>query len=396
MTFTPSPLTTPADEPLRVLFVAHSFPRHEDDGAGAFILRLAVALADRGVLVHALAPSAPGLAAATSLSGIGVTRFRYAPASWETLAYTGSMIAETRRFGGLTMLSFIAAARRAVARAVHRHGSDIVHAHWWFPSGVAAASGSAVPIVTTMHGTDVRVAIDSSTARHALRWVLGRSAATTTVSNWLAAEVRQVAPASAPMVAPMPAATELFSPGGEREARLLLFVGRFNSQKGASHLLEAVAGMREEVRLRLIGDGPDGETLRRKAEALGISGRLEWLPPQPQRALAEHYRQASVVVVPSIEEGLGMVAVEAQLCEAPVVASASGGLPDVIEDGITGVLVPPAAPEPLARALDALMAEPSRASSLGQAGRRAALATFAPEAVAARYADIYRQALDER
>jgi glycosyltransferase involved in cell wall biosynthesis len=247
-----------------------------------------------------------------------------------------------------------------------------------------------------MHGTDVRVALASSTARRVLRWVLRRSAAATTVSNWLAAEVRRMAPASAPLVAPMPAATELFSPGGQRDGRLLLFVGRFNSQKGARFLLDAVAGMREEVRLRLIGDGPDAEALRRQAEGLGISSRLEWLPPQPQHALAGHYRQASVVVVPSIEEGLGMVAVEAQLCEAPVVASASGGLPDVIDDGRTGVLVPPVAPEALARALDALVAQPSRASALGQAGRRTALATFAPEAVAARYADIYRQALDAR
>ena len=396
MTFTPPPLTTPADEPLRVLFVAHSFPRHEDDGAGAFILRLAVALADRGVSVHALAPSAPGLTATASLSGISVTRFRYAPASWETLAYSGSMIEEARRFGGLTMLSFLAAARRAAVRAIRKHRSDLVHAHWWFPSGVAAASGAAVPIVTTMHGTDVRVALGSSTARRALRWVLRRSAAATTVSNWLAAEVRRMAPASAPLVAPMPAATELFSPGGRRDGRLLLFVGRFNSQKGARHLLDSVAGMREEVRLRLIGDGPDAQALRRQAESLGISSRLEWLPPQPQHALAEHSRQASVVVVPSIEEGLGMVAVEAQLCEAPVVASASGGLPDVIDDGRTGVLVPPAAPEALARALDALVAQPARALALGQAGRRNALATFAPEAAAARYADIYRQALDAR
>ncbi|HUF30983.1 MAG TPA: glycosyltransferase family 4 protein [Gemmatimonadaceae bacterium] len=396
MTFTPPPLTTPADEPLRVLFVAHSFPRHEDDGAGGFILRLAVALADRGVTVHALAPSAPGLDSAASLNGIAVTRFRYAPAAWETLAYTGSMIDETRRFGGLTMLSFILSARRAIARAAREHGSQIVHAHWWFPSGLAAASGSPVPLVTTMHGTDVRVARASSAARRALRWVLRRSSSATTVSSWLATEVVRMAPGASPVVAPMPAATELFSPLGPRDADLLLFVGRFNAQKGARHLLDAVARMREGVRLRLIGDGPDGDALHRQAETLGISGKLEWLPPQPQRELSHHYRQAGVVVVPSIEEGLGMVAVEAQLCEAPVVASASGGLRDVIDDGRTGVLVPPSEPEPLARALDSLLAEPARAAALGQAGRRAALAVFAPDAVAARYAEIYTRAINAR
>ena len=293
------------------------------------------------------------------------------------------------------MLSFLAAARHATARAVRRHGIALVHAHWWFPSGLAAASAIHVPIVTTMHGTDVRIARAVPAARPALRWVLRRSAACTTVSNWLAGEVRSMAPAAAPLVAPMPASVELFAPGGDRDGRLILFVGRFNEQKGARHLLDAFAVMRERARLRLIGAGPGEASLRRHAAQLGVADRLEWVAPQPQHALADHYRQAGVVVVPSIEEGLGMVAVEAQLCGAPVVASASGGLTDVVDDGRTGMLVPPSAAEPLARALDALIGDPGRAATLGDAGRRAALAVFSPDAVAGRYADIYRKARDD-
>ena len=341
-----------------------------------------------------MAPSAPGVPASAVLEGIPVSRFRYAPARFETLAYTGTMIAEARRTGGLALLSFLAAARHATARAVRRHGISLVHAHWWFPSGLAAASAIHVPIVTTMHGTDVRVARAVAAARPALRWVLRRSAACTTVSNWLATEVRAMAPGAAPIVAPMPAAVELFTPGGERDPRLILFVGRFNEQKGARHLLDAFAAMRERTRLRLIGAGPAEAKLRRQAAQLGVANRIEWVPPQAQHALADHYRQAAAVVVPSIEEGLGMVAVEAQLCGAPVVASASGGLTDVIEDGRTGILVPPSAAGPLAGALDALIGDQGRAAALGAAGRRAALAVFSPDAVASRYADIYRQARD--
>ncbi|HSJ62785.1 MAG TPA: glycosyltransferase family 4 protein [Gemmatimonadaceae bacterium] len=376
--------------------MAHNFPRHVGDGAGAFLLRLATALADRGVPVHAVAPAAPGLAASETLGGIPVTRFRYAPRRWETLAYGGTMIAEARRTGGLTLLGFLAAARRATTNASRAHRATIVHAHWWFPGGLAAASVTSLPLVTTMHGTDVRIARASGAARRAMRWVLTRSAACTTVSEWLAARVREMAPAATPLVAPMPAAVELFTPGTRSADGPILFVGRFNRQKGVRHLLDAVARMRSRVPVRLIGAGPDGDRLRRQAGELGIAERLEWLPPQPQQALAEHYRQAAVVVVPSIEEGLGLVAVEAQLCGAPVIAAASGGLPDVVEDGRTGVLVPVAAPEPLARALDALLADREHAATLGRNGRAAALAKFAPEAVAARYEDIYRQARDAR
>ena len=76
---------------MRVLFVTHSFPRHDGDGAGEFILRLAGALAAHGCEVNVLAPSAPGLAPFEAIRAVPVTRFRYAPRSWETLAYAGTM-----------------------------------------------------------------------------------------------------------------------------------------------------------------------------------------------------------------------------------------------------------------------------------------------------------------
>jgi glycosyltransferase involved in cell wall biosynthesis len=357
-----------------------------------------VALAAQGVAVRALAPSAPGLPPTDTLSGIPVTRFRYAPAALETLAYGGTMIAEARRTGGLALLGFLAAARQAAAREIRRHGAQVMHAHWWFPAGLSAASVARIPLVTTMHGTDVRMARAVPFSRPAFRWVMRRSAVCTTVSSWLADSVKALAPAADPQVAPMPAATELFTSGkgNDRDPGLVLFVGRLNAQKGARHLLDAVARMRTPARVRLIGHGPDAEALRRQADALGIAGRLEWLPGMKQHALAAQYRQAGVVVVPSREEGLGMVAVEAQLCGAAVIASASGGLPDVVEDGRTGLLVPPADPGRLANALDDLLESPARAAALGEAGRQSALARFAPEAVAARYAGFYRQACGAR
>ena len=395
MNSTPEHLTTSARDPLRVLFVAHSFPRHEGDGAGAFILRLAIALRARGVEVSTLAPSAPGLSQTAALAGIPVTRFRYAPSALETLAYGGTMIAEAKRTAGLTMVSFLAAERRAIANECRARHIDVVHAHWWFPSGLAAAGATPLPLVTTMHGTDVRVA-RSPIARPALRHVLRKSAAKTTVSRWLADEVRRLAPGSDPQVAPMPAATELFSPGGERDPALISVRRSAQRAEGRAPSHRCVRGMQRPAKLRVIGDGPDAAALRRQAAQLSIVDRVEWLPPQSQHALAAHYRQAGVVAVPSIEEGLGMVAVEAQLCGAAVVASRSGGLPDVVDHERTGVLVPPAEPEALARVLDALVAAPDAAARLGAAGREAALRTFAPEAVAGRYEQIYRQARDAR
>ena len=97
--------------------------------------------------------------------------------------------------------------------------------------------------------------------------------------------------------------------------------------------------------------------------------------------------------MPSIDEGLGLVAVEAQLCETPVVAFASGGLIDVVEHGVTGMLVEQRDPAALAAAVAAVLARPDRGATLGRAGRERALSQFDPAVAARRYVDIYRTAL---
>ena len=250
-------------------------------------------------------------------------------------------------------------------------------------------------MVTTIHGTDLRIARDTRVAQPAFRRVLHSSVATTTVSRWLADEVRKLAPACDPIVAPMPVATELFKPSGERDTDRLLFVGRLTAQKGVEHLLRALASDLPGCGLDVIGSGPEESSLHQLADSLGLDGRVRWLGALPQPELTAHYARATAVVVPSHEEGLGLVAAEAMLSGAPVVASDSGGLRDVVEDGRTGILVPSNDPSALGAALARLLA-PSAAEErarLGETGRAHALATFAPRSVARRYASIYREAV---
>jgi glycosyltransferase involved in cell wall biosynthesis len=147
------------------------------------------------------------------------------------------------------------------------------------------------------------------------------------------------------------------------------------------------------VDLDVIGDGPDGEALHARAVQHGLAERVKWHGTLPQPRLADFYRAATALVVPSLGEGFGMVTVEAQLCETPVVAFASGGLADTIDHGTTGFLVPPGDLHALARTLDAVIADPS-IDVVGKAGRQSALARFAPESVARRYGQVYRAALE--
>lgn len=383
---------------MNVLFLTHSFPQGEGDAAGSFILRLAVALREEDVNVRVVAPAAAGLPSAEVLEGILVERFRYAPRRYERLAYTGNMAGDvaTSWTAKLALVGFLGSDFVHAVRARRNFEPQLIHAHWWFPSGVVGTwvrGLSHLPLVTTLHGTDVRLARSVAVAKPLFAHVLKHSAAVTTVSRWLQDETQALVPTVRPVVAPMPVSTDLFEPGDSRDGQRLLFVGRLNSQKGVDHLLYALSEMKTKASLDIVGDGPDREDLVRLARDLGLTPRVRWHGQVPQSKLPELYRHAAAVVVPSVDEGLGLSAVEALLCETPVVAFDSGGLRDVIQHEKTGLLVQPGDRAALAKTLDNLLSRDGHGAQLGKAGRLYALSTFAPESAARRYAEIYRQVL---
>ena len=383
---------------MNVLFLTHSFPRSEGDAAGSFILRLAVALRGEDVNVHVVAPASSGYPSSEEIEGVSVERFRYAPRRYEKLAYTGNMAADvssswTAKFA---LVGFLGSDFVHAVRARRNFEPEIVHAHWWFPNGVVGTwvGGLAgIPLVTTLHGTDVRLARNVGVAKPLFGHVLKHSAAVTTVSHWLKEETEALVPGVHPTVAPMPVATDLFGPGGSRDGQRLLFVGRLTTQKGLEHLLHALAAMKSQASLDVVGDGPNRAALEQLTQQLGIASRIRWHGQLSQSQLPALYQRAAAVVVPSVDEGLGLVAVEALLCETPVVAFDSGGLRDVVHHDKTGLLVKSGDRSALARTIDDLLARDGRGTDLGRAGRLYALSAFAPESVARRYADIYRQVL---
>ncbi len=384
---------------MNVLFLTHSFPRSEGDAAGSFILRLAVALRGEDVNVRVVAPAGPGLPASQQIEGIGVERFRYAPRRFEKLAYTGNMASDVASSwtAKLALVGFLGSDFVHAVRAKRSFEPELVHAHWWFPNGVVGTwlGGLArIPLVTTLHGSDVRLVRTVGVAKPLFGHVLNHSAAVTTVSRWLKEETEALAPGIHPTVAPMPVATDLFGPGSSRDRQRLLFVGRLNKQKGLEHLLNALASMKAPASLDIVGDGPEREAMKQLAQQLGLGSRIRWHGQLSQSELPPLYQRAAAVVIPSVDEGLGLVAVEALLCETPVVAFDSGGLRDVIQHEKTGLLVKVGDRAALASALDDLIARDGRGSQLGRAGRLYALSAFAPESAARRYAEIYRRVID--
>lgn len=378
---------------LRVLFVTHNYPRFASDAAGSFLHRLALALRAGGTDVQVLAPSAPGLAPRDELDGIGIRRFRYAPSAMESLAYTGTMAEQVLRTlrGKGALAGMLTAGTMAVRKAVEELAPDVVHAHWWFPGGLMAlGADSDVPVMTTMHGSDVRLARKVSLVHPLFRRVMTRSSTVTAVSGWLAAEARAMAPRTDITVAPMPADTSLFTAvHGPRLPGRFLFIGRLNAQKGIADLLEALAWTSPGVSLDVVGDGEDREALQRRAVTLGVGDRVHWHLSLPRSDLPALYRRAQAVVVPSRQEGLGLVAVESQLCGTPVIAYRSGGLPDIVSHEWGGILITPGDTRSLAEAMKAVAAQPGRVEGYGSTARAAMLDRFSPTAVAAGYRGLY-------
>jgi glycosyltransferase involved in cell wall biosynthesis len=325
-----------------------------------------------------------------------VRRYRYAPRTLETLAYSGTMLAQAAlspgavlAFGGLVSQGLAAALSEA-----SRRRASLLHAHWWFPGGLvgSAARGiQSIPLVTTLHGSDVRAARSSALATSLFRRVLTHSTAVTTVSRWLADEARAIEPSVDPVVAPMPVLPGLFRPGRDRSRERLLFVGKLNEQKGIAHLLRALAQSATRPSLDVVvGVGSSADDLKPLASSLGVLDRITFHPLLPQHELAVLYQRALALVAPFTDEGLGLVAIEAALSGTPTIAFASGGLTDIVLDERTGVLVPPGDDAALAAAIDRIVQAPELARSLGNAAREHALATFAPDAVARRYGALYK------
>jgi glycosyltransferase involved in cell wall biosynthesis len=282
-----------------------------------------------------------------------------------------------------------------VLRSVRGQAPTIVHTHLVHADfhGLAAARIARVPVrVSTKHGfnefrasrafaaadravarlADVNIAISGGLARY-LEATEGFPVGTFEVVHY------GIEPAAAP------------GPPPERPA--LAIVGRLIPIKGHDDLLRALT-LLDDVALTLdvVGDGALREPLESRVAELGLGDRVRFLGRvTPVESALE---EAAIVVVPSHGEGFGLVALEAMERGRAVVASAVGGLPEIVEHGVTGLVVPPHDPTALAGALRELLGDPARVAAMGAAGRRRAVQEFSQDRCTERTETLYEAALD--
>jgi alpha-maltose-1-phosphate synthase len=174
-------------------------------------------------------------------------------------------------------------------------------------------------------------------------------------------------------------------------------VGRITDQKGIFHLLEASRRLPADVHVVLCASAPDTpEIEERLRRAVATMSNVRWINEMvPVDVVTQLYSHAAVFACPSVYEPFGLINLEAMACETAVVASAVGGIVEVVEDGKTGILVPPAQPDVLADAIGRVLASPERAREMGRAGRRRVEAQFSWASIAERTQQVYAEAIEE-
>ena len=185
---------------------------------------------------------------------------------------------------------------------------------------------------------------------------------------------------------------------GDGDSALLLAVGRLEANKGFHVLIEALARLSampgaRACHLVLVGDGPRRSALERQAQEGGLGGRVHFLGRVPDDDVHQWYRDATLFVHPTLYEGSSLVTLEAMAHRCAVVATAAGGIPDKVKQGVTGWLVPPGNADALARAIAGALSNRARLPVMGEAGRAVVERKFSWPAVTDRLLDLYAETL---
>jgi N-acetyl-alpha-D-glucosaminyl L-malate synthase BshA len=292
---------------------------------------------------------------------------------------------------------------------------DIIHAHYAVPHATAAflsrqvlastGPGTAPRVVTTLHGTDITLVGNDRSYSEIVAFSIQQSDVVTAVSDSLRASTyEELAITRDIMVIPnfldctvhrrRPRAElrKRFT-GGDEATRIVAHVSNFRPVKRIDAVIEIFDRIRREVpaRLLLVGDGPDLALAYRMARELGITSMVHGVGAQEE--VVPLLSISDVFLLPSSQESFGLAALEAMACEVPVVASRVGGLPEVIEDGVSGFLHPPDAIDDMARSAITLLKDEAMRERVGGAACRRVREHFCVDRVVPMYEACYRSIL---
>jgi len=296
------------------------------------------------------------------------------------------------------------------AEIAAREKLDLLHVHYAIPHSISGylardmlRGTHPLPIVTTLHGTDITLVGRDRSYLPVTRFAIAASDGVTAISDFLSHET--CAQFGLPGVRVIPNFVDVdqyvrregcalrwrLAPTDEK---LLVHVSNFRPVKRVIDCVEIFARVARHVpsRLIMVGDGPDAGAAAARAAELGVAGDVVFVGKQPR--IADYLSIADVLLAPSETESFGLSALEAMSCEVPVVATRIGGLPEVVEDGVTGYLRNVGDVEAMSEAVLGIVRDDALATRMGAAGRKVAVERFTTKRIIPQYLDYYREVIE--
>lgn len=402
---------------MRVLMLTSSYPKFRGDTTAPFIESIATHIAARGVETHVILPEHRELRRGEVEDGVHFHPYRYAPGSkWTLWGYAEALRADVKLKRGVYALAPLAlgSSFQKMMQLTAREKFDVLHAHWVLPNAPAAALVARLrqlPLVISMHGSDVFMAEKNKTFRAAARWCFHRAAWLTACSDELMQRALALgADENKTELIPYGADTKAFHVhpddaqrvrvrlGLRKDEVMILAVGRMVYKKGFEFLVGAMPQILRgapNARLVLVGYGDLRAELEAHAHALGLNGHITFAGRVPRQEIPAYFAACDIVSVPSVRDaagnvdGLPNVVLEGMAAGKPIVASNIAGFPDVIGDGESGLLVPEKDSPALADAVVRLAHDARLREMLGAQAREKIHSQLNWENVARRFIRVY-------
>ena len=384
---------------MKVVSITTAFPRNENDVLIPWIIKLINLLKTKEVETEIFTSSYCGRKSEIS-NNIKVFRFRYFFRKWEKLSHDMSVPEKLKsnKLYFFVLPFFMLSGMLSARKFAKNNDFDLIYVHFPFPLalfGIAMKRVSKKPLVMTCHGSEVNMAKKNPVFRKIFKWMLGYADSVTVNSTFMKNELSKIIQTKEIEIIPMGSGTGGISEKAvekkQKTKTNLLFVGRLIEVKGTKYLIEAMKFLdSEKFELHIAGDGPERENLEKIAPQNVIFHGY-----QTGKNLEELYQKADIFILPSIvddagyTEGLGTVLLEAANFSIPVIGTNVGGIPDIIINGKTGLLVPQKDPEALSEAVKKLSENPELRETLVENAREHLKESFSWESITEKFFKIY-------
>lgn len=356
----------------RILITTTTLPRWENDSEAPFVLNMAREL-NKYFSVTILAPHAPNSKKMERLKGIEIIRFPYWFEKKQTLCYGEGMLPNYKKskINKFQTITLCVAEYKAIHRLIRKKKIDLIIAWWAIPQGAIAGQikhETKIPYILVTPGTDIH-GIKNKFFNSLIDYALKYADRRVVLSSYSKERIKELGYDSE--VIPLGINLGIVKKRRPKNIRFtILCVGRLTEQKGFQYVIKSLRYIKRNVTLNIIGEGDYIKELEQIAKEENVENKVKFLGPKSNDQLIKYYLHTKVFIMPSIGfEALGLVAIEAMRLGVPVIASEIGGIPDIVKNNETGLLVPERDPKAIAEKVNLLFDDILLSKHLSKKGK---------------------------